>query len=36
MMFQCDACGEQVGLRERKIRKAFHAVRRKPSEITGG
>ena len=35
MTFQCDACGEQVGLRETKIRKAFHAVRRKLGEITG-
>ena len=36
MTFQCHACGEQVGLHETKIRKTFHAVRRKLGEITGG
>ena len=36
MKFQCLACGEQVGPHETKIRKTFHAVRRKLGEITGG
>jgi DNA-directed RNA polymerase subunit RPC12/RpoP len=35
MMFQCAGCGDKFHLHDTTIRKAFEAVRRKLSEITG-